>query len=79
MANATDRQHFRQRMESAHGLATQRFRVIDSNELVERPQLREIDLCRLGVAVLGLPLYLGVPIAGLGVLLLSFARSLGAA
>ena len=59
--------------------AAKRFRVMDSVNATEQAQPREIDFCRLTVAALGLTLYLGVPLMGLGALVLGFVRHLGAA
>ena len=79
MAQAPNLHHFRVPTTTTATAALKRFRVIASVDTTEQAQPREIDFCRLTVAVLGLMLYLGIPLMGLGALVLGLVRYLGAA
>ena len=71
--------HFRVQTTPTATAAPQRFRVIDSVDATEQAQPHEIDFCRPTVAALRLTLYRGVPLMGLGALVLGFVRNLGSA
>ena len=81
MAHAPNPHHFlvQTTTRATAAPAAKRFRVIDSANATEQAQPREIDFCRLTVAALRLTLYLGVPLMGLGALVLGFVRHLGTA